>query len=79
MTTQSPTTDITVRGGLINVPALTSPTQRPRHHPNTPTNKKTIKVKPDHQPYVPETKPIAKNSAEDSKPEPTAEVPEELR
>ncbi len=78
MPPEKKTTDITVRGGLINVPALTSPTQRPRHQPDTPVNKKTTKVKADHKPYVPEPEPVLKSSAEDSKPESTDEVPEEL-
>ncbi len=54
MSSYLPNQDITVRGGLINVPALTSPTQTPRHQPNTPTNKKNVKVRADHKPYVPE-------------------------
>ncbi len=78
MTTNQPNPDITVRGGLINVPNCTQPTQTPRHQPNTPTNKKTTKVKVDHKLYVPESKPGAEKTTEDSKPEPTAEVPEEL-
>ncbi len=78
MTTKPSTPNITVRGGLINVPALTSPTQTPRHQPNTPQNKKTTKVKADHKPYFPQPEEVAKISAEISKPVPTDEVTEEL-
>lgn len=78
MTTNQPNPDITVRGGLINVPALTSPTQPPRHQPNTPPTKKKTTVKADHKPYVPVPKPVADKTTEDPKPEQTDDVPEEL-
>lgn len=47
-----PKSDITIRGGLINVPASTSPNKPPRHQPDTPRTKKTVTVKPDHQPVA---------------------------
>ena len=57
MTNQPPNPDITVRGGIINVPHSTSPTHPPRHQPNTPRTKKFTKTKPDHQVYEPEPEP----------------------
>ncbi len=78
MTTKSTNPHITVRGGLINVPSLTSPTQTPRHQPNTPTNKKTTKVKADHKPYIPKPDPVVEKTEPVEKSEPPDKVPEEL-
>ncbi len=73
MSTIPPQSDITVRGGLINVPALTSPTTPPRHQPNTPRNKKTTTVKADHihapskqDPDTPDAPPINPDPADPS-------------
>ena len=49
MTTQSPTPDITVRGGLIY---FTNPDKHhlpTRHQPDTPINKKKVTPRADHQ------------------------------
>ncbi|MBA7484097.1 hypothetical protein ES707_19621 [subsurface metagenome] len=54
MTTTKKTPDITVRGGLINVPSSQKPQPAPRHQPNTPVNKKKVTPKSDHKPYIPE-------------------------
>lgn len=68
--------DITVRGGLINVPHSTDPTHPLRHQPNTPVNKKITKPKPDHQVYggdssttVKQTPPPQPPTADPIKPE----------
>jgi len=50
MATQKTNPHSTIRGGLINVPDLTSPTQPPRHQPDTPRTKKQTKTRSDHQP-----------------------------
>ncbi|GAI82148.1 unnamed protein product [marine sediment metagenome] len=47
-----PPSDITIRGGIINVPASISPSHPPRHQPDTPRTKKRTTTKPDHQPVT---------------------------
>lgn len=65
--------DITVRGGLINVPAGHRPPLIPRHQPNTPINKKAANPKPDHQPVTPEaTAPDTKPKTKPAEPPPAA-------
>lgn len=54
MTPNTKNPDITVRGGLINVPNSAKPLGPARHRPNTPVNKKKVTVKPDHQVYTPD-------------------------
>ncbi len=54
MTSPTSNPDITVRGGIINVPPSTQPTQPLRHQPNTPRTKKRTTTKPDHQVYTPD-------------------------
>ena len=78
MTKQIVKTDITVRGGLINVPDSTKPLQSPRHQPNTPPNKKATSLNPAHKPYVPEPEAIPTDPPTVEEPEPTDEIPEEL-
>jgi len=48
--------DVTIRGGLVNVDDLTSPTQRPRHQPDTPRTKKRTTTRSDHIPAPAKTK-----------------------
>ena len=60
--------DITIRGGLINVPAGHLAPPIPRYQPNTPRSKKATKLREDHQ--VPPT-------ATPDPPAVTAEKPEE--
>ncbi len=57
MTSKPFTPDITVRGGIVNVPQSTTPTVPVRHQPDTPRNKKTTTVKPDHIPAPPKQDP----------------------
>ena len=52
MTSTPNTPDITVRGGLINVPSSAKPQPIPRHRPNTPINKKFAKPREDHKPVA---------------------------
>ena len=44
------TADITIRGGLINVPLPTVHPRPPRHQPNTPVNKKVTAPRADYIP-----------------------------
>ncbi len=64
-----PKSDITIRGGVVNVAASTSPTLPPRHQPDTPRTKKTVKVKTDHHVYPPDPTPPPE------KPTPAAAAP----
>lgn len=50
MTPATKNPDITIRGGLINVPKSTHSISKSRHQPDTPTNKKDAKPRPDHIP-----------------------------
>lgn len=62
--------DITVRGGIVNVPPTTTPTTPPRHQPDTPRTKKHTKTKTDH--IIPD----AQTTAPTKQPEPaSAEAP----
>lgn len=56
MTNPTKNPDITIRGGLINVDDLTSPTQPPRHQPDTPRTKKRTATRSDHIPAPTKTK-----------------------
>lgn len=47
-TTTNP--DITIRGGIVNVPPPTVPTTPPRHQPDTPRTKKATTPRADHIP-----------------------------
>lgn len=68
--------DITVRGGLINAPAGEMPTPPPRHQPDTPINKKTVKARADHKPYAPDINPDIPD-APPTQPPPTDPTPDE--
>ena len=57
MTSTQKTPDITVRGGLINIPGSAKPLPIPRHQPNTPITKKNVKPRADHQPVNPDPTP----------------------
>lgn len=46
--------NITVRGGLINVPPSRISPLADRHQPNTPPTKKSTTVRPDHKPLATE-------------------------
>lgn len=50
MATSKQTTDITVRGGLVNVPESNTNPQNLRHRPTGQPTKKTVEPKPDHIP-----------------------------
>lgn len=62
--------DITIRGGLINVPDLTKPTQPPRHQPDTPRTKKRTKTRSDHIPATTDSATTAKEPTADPPPDP---------
>ena len=72
MTTTTKNPDITIRGGLINVPKPTASITKDRHQPNTPTNKKATKPRSDHIPAP--TKPPA--IAAEPEPPPEGEIPD---
>lgn len=50
--------DITIRGGTINVPLPTAPTQPIRHQPDTPRTKKVTTPRADHQLAADATPPV---------------------
>lgn len=50
MTPNQKNPDITIRGGLINVPSSTKSKTADRHRPNTPPTKKVTKTRTDHIP-----------------------------
>ena len=79
MAKTSQTPDITIRGGLINVPASAKPQKAPRHQPNTPINKKDVTPRPDHQPTTAqpaEPPPAATTEPESDKPNVPTETSE---
>ena len=72
--TKTPTPqDITIRGGIINVPHSTTPTHPPRHQPNTPRTKKHVKTRSDHQAYGGDSTPTTQDSPPPQSP--TADEP----
>lgn len=73
MTAKANTPDITVRGGLINIPSSAKPIGPARHRPDTPVNKKGAKPKSDYQPVTPEaTAPDTKPKTKPAEPPPAA-------
>lgn len=76
MTPNQKNPDITVRGGLINVPNSAKPHRPPRHQPDTPVNKKAAKTKTDHKPYIPESDPVPTEAPPEPDPVHTEAPPE---
>lgn len=70
--------DITVRGGLINVPSPTKSIQGDRPQPNTPRTKKDTTLRPDHQPTTTDDQVTAPPEVQPTEPDDTTEIPEEL-
>lgn len=80
--TQTPT-NITIRGGTINVPPPTIPTQPIRHQPDTPRTKKVTTPRKDHQlpadappPVIADAPPADQPSDDTPKDEPVTDPPD---